>query len=136
MKTIFTLQMILFVLIFSFSGKSQQITFSGKVLDSRSGKPLSYASIFESNSKIGTITDNEGMFKLILSEGALSIQISENGFKVYTNQLVLKTDTTVTVNLEPEIQSGNRLKNDTVLQADAKTSKKESARRSFKKSRR
>jgi hypothetical protein len=101
MKTIFTLQIILLILIFPFLGKSRQIIFSGKALNSRSGKPLPYTSVFESKSNISTITDKEGMFKLILSERTLNIQLSENGFKVYSEQLVLKSDTTLIVKLEP-----------------------------------
>jgi len=136
MKTIFIFQLTLWIFIFPIKGKAQQFTFSGKVFNSKTGKALKNVSIFEANSKIGTISDDKGFFKLVLSEGALEIQISDDGFKELSEHLVLKTDTTVVVNLEPELNSKNRLWNNDNLQADAKTSKKDSNNLLIRRSRR
>lgn len=135
MKTILTSYLISFILVLPFLGKAQQVTFSGTVLDGKTGKALKYASIFESNSKIGTISDKNGLFRLVLSEGVLNIQISENGFKDFSKQLVLKSDTSFMVKLEPELDSKNRIKNNVAIHADANTSKKDSVNRFNRKTR-
>jgi len=136
MNTIFTSQLLFLILFFPLLGKTQQVTLSGKVLDSKTGKALKNVSIFEANSKIGTITDDKGYFKLVLSEGILHIQISDDGFKAFSEHLVLKNDTILNVDLEPEINSKNRLKDNVGLQADAQESKKGSGKSITRRSRR
>lgn len=133
MKTIFILHLLL-ILFFPLSVIAQQFTFSGKVYHNETGEALKNVSIFEANSKIGTITDNRGFFKLVLSEGALNIEISDDGFKDFSENLVLKTDTIMVVRLEPEINSKNGLWNKNNLQADAKTSKKDHDNRLIRRS--
>ena len=136
MKTIFISQIFLWILFFPFSGKTQHFTFSGKVYDRETGKALKDVSIFEANSKIGTITDSNGFFKLVLTEGALKIEISDDGFKDFSEHVVLQTDTTVVVSLDPKLNSKNDLWNNGNLQADAKASKKDPGIRSNKRSQR
>lgn len=135
MKTILTFCQVSFILILPFLGNAQQVTLSGKVLDGKTGKALCYASIFESGSKIGTISDENGFFKLVLSKGVLNITVSDNGFKNFSKQLVLKSDTSFIIKLDPEMNSKTRLKNNVSLQADAKTSKKDTVNRLFKRTR-
>lgn len=105
-------------------GKAQLVTISGNVIHSKSGKALENVNIFESFSNIGTITNEDGFFKLVLSQGELNLNITDNGFKDLSKQLVLKGDTILTVELEPEIQNRNRPKKQERLHADAKASKK------------
>jgi len=53
---------LLFFLLFPFWIRGQQIR--GKVIDNSSGKPLGKASVFISNTSIGTITNENGEFVL------------------------------------------------------------------------
>ena len=135
MKTFYTSHLIFLIIILPLFSKSQQATFSGKVVESSTGKALENVSIFEVNSKIGTITDAKGFFKLVLSEGVLDIQISDNGFKDFSKQFKLESDTSLIIKLESDIQYKNRLKKSEELQADAKTSGRDSENRFFKRSR-
>jgi len=136
MKTMYTPLFILLILIIPFAGKSQYFTISGKVLDNINGKALKNVSVFESNSNIGTITDNKGMFKLILTGGPKNIEIVEHGFKTFSEQLVLKSDTILIVELKPDNHSRSWFKSEVKLHADTKTSTKTTAKRLLKRSRR
>jgi hypothetical protein len=113
-------------------GKTQLVTISGKVTDSKSGKVLENASIFESSSNIGTITNEKGFFKLELPKGELKITITDDGFRDFAQQIILKGDTILSVVLEPEIQNKSRQKKQEPLQVDAKLTKKKSGQRRFK----
>lgn len=111
--------------------QAQTITISGNVTNSR-GKALGNVSIFESKRNIGTITNEKGFFKLILSEGELNLKISENGYVDFTENLVLTTDSTLSVQLKPLIENESRNKKESSLHAEAKPSKKYSGIRRFK----
>jgi TonB-linked SusC/RagA family outer membrane protein len=58
---------------------AQERTISGKVTD-EAGKPIFGASILVKGTKSGTVTDEEGNFKLTLGAGAKTIVISSVGF--------------------------------------------------------
>lgn len=107
-------------------GKTQLATISGKVTDSRNDKLLENVSIFESYSNIGTITNQEGYFKLELHTGELEINISIDGFKKFSKKMVLNCDTTLCVKLEPEVNFKNRNKRSSELHAVAKSGGKDS----------
>ncbi len=124
MKTVLTSLVLIIIMLLPLFGKTQLVTISGNVIHSKSGKALENVTIFETSSNIGTITNENGFFKLVLLPGKLEIEITDNGFNGFSQQIVLKSDTTLTVRLEPETQSKNRLKKQNVLHADAKTSKK------------
>jgi hypothetical protein len=71
---------VLLFLLISFYGQAQQIT--GKVIDSLSGKPLAGASVFISNTSIGTITNDSGIFALNkIAFSRFDLVISYVGYK-------------------------------------------------------
>ena len=105
-------------------GEAQLVTISGKVTNSKSGEALENVTVFESVSNIGTITNESGFFKLALATGKLNIEITGSGFKEYSRQFELKSDTTLSVKLIPEIQHKNRYKKHADIQANAKTQQK------------
>jgi iron complex outermembrane receptor protein len=75
-----------------------QNTLTGKVTDSKTGSPVSGASIKVKNSKTGTSTDNSGRFTLQAKQGDI-LEVSSIG---YTTQTVTISDVaTVTIVLEP-----------------------------------
>src|SRR5688572_31977185 len=74
---LFTLLSISFVLGFSQSN----FTVSGKVIDSASKEPLSFASVFCQNTTQGTATNKEGIFSLSLKEGGYDLVITYTGYK-------------------------------------------------------
>ena len=124
MKTILTSAFILLLLALPQLTICQTVSVSGKVLDSSNDEALMDISVFEPDSKIGTITNEDGFFRLLLSPGMCDIQISAKGFQNFSQKLTLQNDTTLLVHLEPEMQSFVRARNDDKLHAESKTPKK------------
>lgn len=131
MRTILTTHFIFCILLLPGLVKAQTISISGLVTNSI-GKALENVSVFESNRKIGTITNEKGFFKLTLTEGVLNLKISESEFIDYSKEFVLTRDTTISVRLEPLIQNKNGNKKSADLSAAAKTTKKYFGDRRFK----
>ena len=124
MKTNLTAHLLFCIMFLPILGEAQLVTISGKVTNSKSGEALENVTVFESVSNIGTITNEKGNFKLSLSTGTLNIEITGSGFKEYSRQFELKSDTTLAVKLIPEIQHKTRHKKQTDIQANAKTQQK------------
>ena len=129
MKTILITHFIILLFVIPNFGWAQLISVSGYVNDS-SGKALKNVSIFEANSGIGTITNQNGFYKLTLDKGELNLKISDNGYQPLQKQLELKGDTTLMVKLQPAMAS-KKHKKDNELHAGVETEKK-STRRGFK----
>ncbi len=78
MKKIFLLTLLSFSVAFVFG---QNFTVSGKVVDSASKEPLSFASVFCQNTTLGTATNKEGSFYLSIKEGGYDLVITYTGYK-------------------------------------------------------
>lgn len=96
--------------------QAQLVTITGKIVDRNNGESLEYANIFESISKIGTISNANGYFKLQLKEGELKLNVTNAGFKDFSQNLILEKDTVLTVRLEPQPVKKNRSKANPDLQ--------------------
>ena len=59
-------------------------TVIGKITDGSNQQPLSKASVFCQNTTFGTVSDNEGAFKLSLPNGGYDLIISYTGFETKT----------------------------------------------------
>ena len=59
-------------------------TVIGKITDGSNQQPLSKASVFCQNTTFGTLSDNEGAFKLSLPNGGYDLVISYTGFETRT----------------------------------------------------
>ncbi len=71
----------LFSLLFFCSANAQNFTVSGNVKNDVSGMPMAAASVFAQNTTFGTVTDNEGNFRLQLPSGGYDLIISYTGYK-------------------------------------------------------
>lgn len=131
MKTILLTQVIALLLLAPNMSRSQVVTITGYVNHQLNGKALENVSIYEENSGIGTITNQNGFYKLILQKGDLDLKISDNGFQDYTRHLEVKSDTTLMVKLQPEINSKHKEKKNEQLHAKAKNQKKNTTRSGF-----
>lgn len=129
MKTILITHFILLLLVIPNFSWAQLVSVSGYVNDSN-GKALKNVSIFEANSGIGTITNENGFYKLTLDKGAMNLKISDNGFQPLQKQLELSSDTTFVVKLQPLTHSKKQRKHND-LHADVVREKK-TTRRGFK----
>ncbi len=101
MKTALSLHYFLFFLILSFSGNAQMVLVSGTVLNQNSGKNIENVNIFESISGIGTISNQNGFFSLMLKPGNAKIVFSLEGFNELTQKIIVKNDTTLSVSMVP-----------------------------------
>lgn len=105
--------------LFPLMGWAQLLTISGYINDSSSGDALENVSIFETNSCIGTITNEHGFYRLVLSDTLVNLKISNGGFKPIVKELNLQSDTTLFVRLEPGFDTGKRQKKLQQLHAEA-----------------
>ncbi|HEX6849499.1 MAG TPA: carboxypeptidase-like regulatory domain-containing protein [Chitinophagaceae bacterium] len=117
MKKTFLFTLLLPVFGFGFS---QNFTVSGKVIDSASKEPLSFASVFCQNTTQGTATNKEGSFSLSLKEGGYDLVVTYTGYRsrmirispeMKTNDLeilMLKEEKSIE---EVVIRSSNEVKN-------------------------
>ncbi|MDB5198380.1 MAG: hypothetical protein JWO92_343 [Chitinophagaceae bacterium] len=70
----------LFLLILSYSSPAQLRIITGKVIDAKTGQPLSSSSVYAVHSGNGVITDEDGSFTLTISDRIDSIAISMVGY--------------------------------------------------------
>jgi plasmid rolling circle replication initiator protein Rep len=96
---------------------AQFITISGYITHALTGVAIENVSVFEKHTEIGTISNKDGSFKLMLHPGRLNLSFSENGYKTFSENLVLKSDTTLVIQLKPELSAKNRHRNIDNLQA-------------------
>jgi hypothetical protein len=80
---------------------SQRKVIEGNIIDSATGQKISNVNIFESLAGIGTISGNSGNFRLMLSQGAVNLSVSVEGYKTLMKQFVLKSDTVMDFILNP-----------------------------------
>lgn len=123
MKTIITFHVFIFLLVFPLLGRSQLITITGIVSDSKNGVEIENGNIFESNYNIGTISNSNGFFKLELKAGEIEIKFSANKFYDFTKKLELKSDTSIIVQLVAKPESKHRNKKNAELRASEKSKK-------------
>ena len=93
MKKSFTVVLLL-ISIFTFAGKPAFFlrgSFSGKVTDALTGKPISGVSVYISDTRTGTSTNAEGDFFIgNISEGSHLVEFSHVGFNTLPVQITIK----------------------------------------------
>lgn len=127
MKTILIIPFTILFVIPNYSW-AQFIAVTGYVNHGQNGKALGNVSVFEANSEIGTISNQNGYYKLLLEEGSINLTISNDGFAPFSKKLDLKSDTTLIVNLQPTLNSKSRNKKSDELHAVVKDDKKSNKR--------
>ena len=110
---------------------AQFITISGYVTHSLTGAAIENVSVFEKHTEIGTISNKDGFFKLMLQPGHFNLSFSENGYKTFSENMVLKSDTTMVIHLKPVLSDKNRHRNIENLQAGVDKKKISSADKRF-----
>jgi hypothetical protein len=101
MKTFITCKALFLCLLFPLLGNAQLVTITGNITNQSTGEFLGSVNIFESNSGIGTISNFDGFFSLMLKPGNAEFLITYAGYKDFSKKLVLRKDTTITVALMP-----------------------------------
>ena len=104
-----------FLFLFISVAQAQNHTISGYITDNRSGETLISASIYDSKSNKGVVTNPYGYYSLTIPKGNVNIQYSYLGFTSQFCPFNLSKDTTININLA----EANELKEVTVT-ADRK----------------
>ncbi|HKI89450.1 MAG TPA: carboxypeptidase-like regulatory domain-containing protein [Draconibacterium sp.] len=120
MKTTISFSLFILICVLPDLTHAQLVTISGYVTHAFTGSAIENASVFEKHSEIGTISNKEGFFRLMLHPGHQNLSFSEDGYKTLSENIVLKCDTTIIVQLKPELSAKNRHRNDTELEAGAR----------------
>lgn len=80
---------------------AQLVSVSGYVKNHVTGNAIKNASVFESVSGIGTISGDDGYYKLLLKPGEQDLMVTISGFETFSMNFRLTGDTTITVGLIP-----------------------------------
>lgn len=81
---------------------SQIISIDGTVVNPKTGKNIVEVNIFDEISGIGTISDQAGHFRLILSPGKVKLTINDDTYKPFSMRFTATNDTLLTVKLTPK----------------------------------
>ena len=83
-----------FILLFAFTAthsfaQSANFYVTGKVLNADTKTPLQAASVFAENTTLGTTTDAEGNFRLLLPNGGYTLVVTFTGFNTESKRINL-----------------------------------------------
>ena len=102
MKTMLRLFFLGIIVIFPQVTEAQLLSLSGYVKNFISGEPIENAAIYETTSGIGTITNKDGYYKLLLQKGEQKLKITSSGNQSFNTTFVMVSDTIVSVELKPK----------------------------------
>ncbi len=83
---------------------SQNYTVSGYITDASSGETLISGSVFDSNSRKGTVTNVYGYYSLTLPKGIVDINYTYVGFTPQRRSFTLRKDTIINIKLNESIE--------------------------------
>jgi len=132
MKTVILTNLIFILWFLPTLSWAQVVTISGYINNSANGEAMENVSILEANSGIGTISNQNGFYRLVLKGSDINLKITNEGFKDFTKQLALSSDTTMVVKLEPKADNKRKQKKEGEIRAEAKPEKKSTIQRSWR----
>jgi hypothetical protein len=121
MKTIlYVFSFFLLFIIPNFS-KAQFFSVSGYITSSVTERGIENASVFENVTGIGTISNNNGYYRLLLNPGKAKLIISRPGFETFSTAFELKKDTIISPALNSEPFPGRKIvvENDSQKKGDS-----------------
>ncbi|HCS19595.1 MAG TPA: TonB-dependent receptor, partial [Bacteroidetes bacterium] len=99
--------LLIILLIFSTVGVlAQEFSVSGFVRDEDSGEPLIGATIYEPNLKLGTTTNQNGFYSLVLPSGRRKLEWSYVGYYTKVDSFYLGMDLSETIELQENYYLG------------------------------
>ena len=90
---------LLFILLCVNAMAQKKVTISGYITDEKSSETLIGATVYDSNTQHGAITNVFGFYSLTLTEGAHSLKFSYVGYTPQTKEVALLSDTTINIAL-------------------------------------
>ena len=91
------------IFILPFTTNGQFAVIKGTITNEKSGNTLENVNLLETLSGIGTISNSTGEFRLMLNPGDAELLITLDGYKNVTKQIKLVNDTTINIQLEPQM---------------------------------
>lgn len=91
------------ILLFHFlvlSTYAQKYTISGYVRDAANGEALINATVYQSGTLVGTISNEYGFYSITLPEGKVKLIVSYVGYKPFTEEIELNANKTLNIKLE------------------------------------
>lgn len=95
-----------FIIFLQFAAIAQRGMITGKVIDEKTRKPISQASLTVNNRQKGTVTNNDGQFMFLQAEvrGTDSLRVSCIGYKSVTFEVLnLNSDKANNISLVPQV---------------------------------
>jgi hypothetical protein len=83
---------------------AQNFSLTGKVIDD-SSKENVFATVYDTVSKTGEVTNEHGKFSLLLSKGEHTIKVNCIGYKEWVETINLTKDTTINFTLQTNVSS-------------------------------
>lgn len=120
MKTLVTFFLFGVVFMLPRFGQAQLLSVSGNVKNYFTGQVVENATVYETVSGIGTITNSDGYYRLLLNHGQQHLKISSTGYETFTSAFELASDTIISVDMKPEnstknkFMAGNKMKKDSI----------------------
>ena len=102
--------LLLLIFILPFTTHGQFAVIRGTITSEKNGSKLENVNILETISGIGTISNASGEFRLMLTRGDTELLITLDGFKNFTKQIRLVSDTTINIQLESQLNLKTRQK--------------------------
>ncbi len=84
-------------------GPGNMVTISGYITDSATGEALPAATLYEYQRRQGTAANRYGFYSFTLPAGEASLTVSYVGYHTDTLQLMLHSDTSLSVKLKPSL---------------------------------
>jgi len=84
--------------------KAQSYTVSGHITDANNGETLISSSIFDSNSRKGTVSNSYGFYSLTVQKGLVDLQYSYIGYATQRNSFKLSKDTVINVRMSTSME--------------------------------
>ncbi|MEO5967634.1 MAG: carboxypeptidase-like regulatory domain-containing protein, partial [Ferruginibacter sp.] len=94
-----------FLIPFSLKAQQNYFTVSGRVISLPDSLPMQNASVFAENTTTGTVTDNNGNFKLVLPSGGYNIIVTFTGFSTEIQRV--SSTSTMPVFFEMKVKEKN-----------------------------
>ncbi|HEY6915171.1 MAG TPA: TonB-dependent receptor, partial [Paludibacter sp.] len=85
-------------------GKAQNYTISGYITDEKSGETFISASVYDSNTKKGTVSNTYGFYSLTIPKGKVSMIYSYVGHAPQELNFSLNKDTVINIHLKESIE--------------------------------
>jgi len=87
----------------------QLMSVSGYVNNQLSGQAMESAAVYESISGIGTITNQEGYYRLLLNRGNQHLKVSSFGYDTVSLKFTMTADTIISFDLKPVNESADKI---------------------------